>query len=66
LTSVWPRTEGGRLFAGQSEELISVLLSMLQPQGILAAESNFLWINILAVAIIGLVAVACAMALKKT
>jgi hypothetical protein len=43
-----------------------VLLSMLQPQGILAAESNFLWINILAVAIIGLVAVACAVALKKT
>ena len=40
-----------------------MLLSMLQP---LAAQSNFLWINILAVAIIGLVALACAVALKKT
>jgi hypothetical protein len=39
---------------------------MLQPQGILAAQSDLLWINILAVAIIGLVAVACAVALKKT
>lgn len=43
-----------------------MLLSMLAPQGTLAAQSNFLWINIFAVAVIALVAVACAMALKKT
>ncbi len=43
-----------------------MLLSMLAPEGILAAESNFLWVNILALVIIGLVAVACAVALKKS
>ncbi|MGH9009350.1 MAG: hypothetical protein ACRDYF_05805 [Acidimicrobiia bacterium] len=48
------------------EELITVLLSMLSPEGILAAQSNFLWVNILAVAIIAVVAAACAAALKKT
>ncbi len=39
-------------------------LSTLSP--ILAVESNFLWINMLAVAIVTLAAVACAAALKKT
>jgi hypothetical protein len=48
------------------EELITVLLSMLPPQEILAVQNNYLWVNILAIAIIGLVAVACAVALKKT
>ncbi len=43
-----------------------MLLSMLAPDGILAAQSNFLWVNILAVAVIALVAVACAVALKKS
>jgi hypothetical protein len=43
-----------------------VLLATLVPQGVLAAQSNFLWVNVLAVAIIGIAAVACAMALKKT
>jgi hypothetical protein len=42
-----------------------VLLSMFEP-ATLAVQSNFLWINMLAVAIISLVAVACAVALKKT
>jgi hypothetical protein len=48
------------------EELITVLLSMLEPQGTLAVQSNFLWINLFAIAIIALVAVACLAALKKT
>ncbi len=48
------------------EELITVLLSMLAPDGVLAAQSNFLWVNILALVIIALVALACAVALKKS
>jgi hypothetical protein len=43
---------------------MSVLLSMFEPVTI-AAQSNFLWINLLAVAVIALVALACAVALKK-
>ncbi len=42
-----------------------MLLSMFEP-ATLAVQSNFLWINMLAVAIISLVAVACAVALKKS
>jgi hypothetical protein len=42
------------------------MLSTLIPQGVLAAQSNFLWVNILAVAIIALAFVAAAVALKKT
>ena len=42
-----------------------VMLSTFSPQGTLAAESNFLWINILAVAIIAVAALAAAIALKK-
>ena len=41
------------------------MLSALSPEGILAAQSNFLWINMLAVAIIAIAATACAVALKK-
>ena len=48
------------------EELITVLLSTLSAPGILAAESNFLWVNILAVAIIAVAAVAALVALKKS
>jgi hypothetical protein len=48
------------------EELMSMLLSMLAPEGTLAVQSNFLWVNILALVIVGLVAVACAVALKKS
>ena len=40
--------------------------TLLAPHEILAVQSNFLWINMLAVAIISVVAVACAVALKKT
>jgi hypothetical protein len=40
-------------------------LTLLAPHGILAAQSNFLWVNILAVAIIAVAAVAAAVALKK-
>jgi hypothetical protein len=43
-----------------------VLLSTLAPQGVLAAQSNFLWVNILMVAIIAVAAVAAAVALKKS
>ena len=42
-----------------------MLLSMFEP-ATLAVQSNFLWINLFAVAIITLVAVGCAVALKKT
>jgi hypothetical protein len=38
----------------------------LSPSGILAAESNFLWVNILMVAIIAVAALAAAVALKKS
>jgi hypothetical protein len=63
---VYPYAIGGKIHVSrQSEELISVLLSIFEP-ATLAAQSNFLWINILAVGIISLVAVACAVALKKT
>ena len=41
-------------------------LTALSPQGVLAAQSNLLWINMLAVAIISLVAAGCAVALKKS
>jgi hypothetical protein len=41
-------------------------LTLLTPHEILAAQSNYLWINMLAVAIIAAAALACAMALKKT
>lgn len=43
-----------------------MLLSTLSPQGILAVQSNFLWVNILMVAIIGIAAVAAAVVLKKS
>ena len=43
-----------------------MLLSALSPQGVLAAQSNFLWVNILMVAIITVAAVAAAVALKKS
>jgi hypothetical protein len=43
-----------------------VLLSALSPQGVLATQSNFLWVNFLMVAIIGIAAVAAAVALKKS
>ena len=42
-----------------------VMLSTLSPSGILAVESNLLWINILAVAIIAAAALAAAISLKK-
>ena len=42
-----------------------MMLTALSPQ-VLAAQTNLLWINMLAVAIIGLVAMACAVALKKS
>ena len=42
-----------------------MMLSTLEPQ-IIAAQSNFLWVNMLAIVIIGLVALGCAVALKKT
>jgi hypothetical protein len=42
-----------------------VLLSIFEP-ATLAAQSNFLWINLLAIAVIALVALACAVALKKS
>jgi hypothetical protein len=48
------------------EELIMVMLSTLSPHGIVAAESNLLWINILMVAIIAAAAVAALVALKKS
>jgi hypothetical protein len=35
-------------------------------QGVLAVESNLLWVNILMVAIIGMAAVAAAVTLKKS
>ena len=47
------------------EELISVMPSMLA-SGALAAQSNYLWVNIMAIVVIGLVALGCAVALKKT
>ena len=50
----------------KGQKLISVLLSVLSPQGVLAAQSNFLWVNILMVAIIGMAAIAAAVALKKS
>jgi hypothetical protein len=46
--------------------LISVVFTALSPPTILAAQSNFLWVNMLMVAIIGLAAVAAAIALKKS
>ena len=48
------------------QELIAVLLSILSWQGILAAQSNSLWVNILMVAIVAVAAVAAAAALKKS
>lgn len=42
-----------------------MLLSMFEPT-ILAAQSNFLWVNLLAIGIIAVVALACAVALKKS
>jgi hypothetical protein len=42
------------------------MLSTLVPQGVIAAQSNFLWVNILMVAIIALAALAAAVALKKS
>jgi hypothetical protein len=40
--------------------------TLLVPHEILAAQSNYLWINMLAVAIIAVAAIAAAVALKKT
>ncbi len=42
-----------------------MLLSMFEP-ATLAVQSNLLWVNLFAVAFIALVAVACAVALKKS
>jgi hypothetical protein len=42
------------------------MLSTLVPPGVIAAQSNFLWVNILMVAIIALAALAAAVALKKS
>lgn len=43
-----------------------MLLSALSPQGVVAVQSNFLWINILAVVIIAIAAIAAAVVLKKS
>lgn len=43
-----------------------MLLSALSPQGVLATQSNFLWVNILAVAIIAIAAIIAAVVLKKS
>jgi flagellar basal body-associated protein FliL len=42
------------------------LLSTLSQHGILAAKSNYLWINIMVVAIVAVAAVAALVALKKS
>jgi hypothetical protein len=48
------------------EELMTMLLSTLTPHAILAVQSDYTWINIFAVAIIAVMAVGCAVALKKS